>query len=148
MTANKKIHLIAAARPNFMKIAPLYHALKKEDWADPVIVHTGQHYDINMSDAFFVDLGLPEPHVHLGVGSGTHAEQTGKVMMAYEKLIMERRPDLTVVVGDVNSTAAATMAAVKLGIRTAHLEAGLRSFDRSMPEEINRVVTDALADML
>jgi UDP-N-acetylglucosamine 2-epimerase (non-hydrolysing) len=148
MIAKKVIHLIAAARPNFMKIAPLYHALKKESRADPVIVHTGQHYDLNMSDAFFADLGLPEPHVHLGVGSGTHAEQTGKVMMAYEKLIIERRPDLTVVVGDVNSTAAATLAAVKLGIKTAHLEAGLRSFDRGMPEEINRVVTDALADLL
>lgn len=97
------IHLIAAARPNFMKIAPLYHALKKESWAAPVIVHTGQHYDLNMSD------------VHLNVGSGTHAEQTGHVMIAYEKVLLERRPDLVVVVGDVNSTAAATLAAVKLG---------------------------------
>ena len=142
------IHLIAAARPNYMKIAPLYHALKNEDWIDPKIVHTGQHYDLNMSDAFFEDLGLPEPDIHLGVGSGTHAEQTGKVMMAYEKIILERRPDLIVVVGDVNSTMAATLAAVKLGIKTAHLEAGLRSFDRTMPEEINRLVTDALVDIL
>jgi len=173
------IHLVAAARPNFMKIAPLYHALKKEQWANPVIVHTGQHYDVNMSDAFFRDLALPEPQIHLGVGSGSHAEQTGKVMIAYEKILTESRPDLVVVVGDVNSTMACTVAATKivypknsdkrqgtsdknpegfqlsavscgLGHRplVAHLEAGLRSFDRTMPEEINRLVTDALADML
>jgi UDP-N-acetylglucosamine 2-epimerase (non-hydrolysing) len=142
------IHLIAAARPNFMKIAPLYHALKKESWAAPVIVHTGQHYDLNMSDVFFKDFGLPQPDVHLNVGSGTHAEQTGHVMIAYEKVLMERRPDLVVVVGDVNSTAAATLAAVKLGVKVAHLEAGLRSFDRTMPEEINRLVTDALSDIV
>ena len=180
------IHLIAAARPNFMKIAPLYHALKKEGWAKPVIVHTGQHYDLNMSDAFFRDLNLPEPHLHLGVGSGTHAEQTGRVMAAYEKVLMDHRPDLVVVVGDVNSTVACTLAASKIvysmtshkkrvtsnehlhgGQRSAvggpqahpassiqdrplvaHLEAGLRSFDRTMPEEINRLVTDALADIL
>jgi len=157
-----RIHLIAAARPNFMKIAPLYHALKKEPWAEPVIVHTGQHYDLNMSDVFFQDLGLPEPDIHLGVGSGTHAEQSGQVMMAYEKVIIDTRPDLVVVVGDVNSTMACTLAAVKMpedrGQKTedrmngrplvAHLEAGLRSFDRSMPEEINRMVTDTLADIL
>jgi UDP-N-acetylglucosamine 2-epimerase (non-hydrolysing) len=142
------IHLIAAARPNFMKIAPLYHALIKEDWADPIIVHTGQHYDLNMSDAFFKDLLLPEPGLHLGIGSGTHAEQTGKVMITYEKVLMQQRPDLVIVVGDVNSTMAATVAAVKLGIKVAHLEAGLRSFDRTMPEEINRLVTDTLADIL
>ncbi|QTA84822.1 non-hydrolyzing UDP-N-acetylglucosamine 2-epimerase [Desulfonema magnum] len=146
---NKKlIHLIAAARPNFMKIAPLWHALKKEDWATPFIVHTGQHYDLNMSDVFFQDLGLPEPDLHLGVGSGSHAEQTGQVMIAYEKVLMDKQPDLVVVVGDVNSTIAATLAAAKLGIKTAHLEAGLRSFDRTMPEEINRMVTDTLADIL
>lgn len=144
----KTIHLIAAARPNFMKIAPLYHALKKEDWAETHLIHTGQHYDSNMSDDFFSDLGLPEPYLHLGVGSGTHAEQAGKVMMAYEKILMENPPDLTVVVGDVNSTAAATLAAVKLGVIVAHLEAGLRSNDRTMPEEINRIVTDVLADLL
>ncbi len=143
-----QIHLIAAARPNFMKIAPLYHALEWEPWGDPLIVHTGQHYDLNMSDAFFRDLALPEPHIHLGVGSGSHAEQTGRVMIAYEKVLLDTPPDLVVVVGDVNSTAAATLAAVKLGIRVAHLEAGLRSFDRTMPEEINRVVTDALAEIL
>ena len=144
----KSIHLIAAARPNFMKIAPLYHALKKTDWAEPVIVHTGQHYDLNMSDAFFRDLMLPEPHYHLGVGSGSHAEQAGRVMIAYEKLVLEHRPDLVVVVGDVNSTLACTLAAVKMGVKTAHLEAGLRSFDRTMPEEINRIVTDSIADIL
>ena len=144
----KQIHLIAAARPNFMKIAPLYHALRGTDWAEPVIVHTGQHYDLNMSDVFFQELGLPEPNIHLGVGSGTHAEQTGKIMISYEKVLLTQPPDLVVVAGDVNSTVAATLAAVKLGVKTAHLEAGLRSFDRTMPEEINRVVTDALADLL
>jgi len=142
------IHLVCAARPNFMKVAPLYHALKKESWAKPVIVHTGQHYDLNMSDAFFEDLGLPKPDIYLGVKNGTHAEQTGRVMMSYEKVLSEKKPDLVVVVGDVNSTMAATIAASKLGIKVAHLEAGLRSFDRSMPEEINRLVTDVLADML
>lgn len=142
------IHLVCAARPNFMKIAPLYHALKTECWATPIIVHTGQHYDANMSDAFFEDLGLPKPDVYLGIGSGTHAEQTAKVMIAYEQILLKQRPDLVVVVGDVNSTMAATIVASKLGVKVAHLEAGLRSFDRSMPEEINRLVTDVLADML
>ncbi|CAB1078956.1 UDP-N-acetylglucosamine 2-epimerase (EC [Olavius algarvensis Delta 1 endosymbiont] len=109
-----KIHLIAAARPNFMKIAPLYHAMKKEKWAEPVIIHTGQHYDLNMSDVFFQDLALPEPDIHLGVGSGSHAEQTGQVMIAYEKVLLEFRPDMVIVVGDVNSTLACTIASVKL----------------------------------
>jgi UDP-N-acetylglucosamine 2-epimerase (non-hydrolysing) len=143
-----KIHLIAAARPNFMKIAPLYHVLKKESWAEVSIVHTGQHYDVNMSDAFFKDLNLPEPDIHLGVGSGSHAFQTGQVMMGYEKVLLQDRPDMVVVVGDVNSTMAVTIAASKLGVVVGHLEAGLRSFDRSMPEEINRIVTDSLADIL
>jgi UDP-N-acetylglucosamine 2-epimerase (non-hydrolysing) len=142
------IHLVCAARPNFMKVAPLYHQLRKQDWARPVIVHTGQHYDPNMSDAFFTDLDLPNPDIYLGIGSGTHAEQTGKVMIAYEKVLLDQRPDLVVVVGDVNSTMAVTIAASKLGIKVAHLEAGLRSFDRTMPEEINRLITDALADIL
>jgi len=142
------IHLVCAARPNFMKIAPLYHALKKERWATLVIVHTGQHYDLNMSDAFFEDFGLPKPDIYLGIGSGTHAEQTGRVMIVYEKILYDQRPDLVVVVGDVNSTMACTLAAVKLGIKVAHVEAGLRSFDRTMPEEINRLVTDALSDLL
>ena len=142
------IHLIAAARPNFMKIAPLYHALAKQEWAEPIIVHTGQHYDRNMFADFFSDLALPDPHISLGVGSGSHAEQTGGVMIAYERVLKESRPDLVIVVGDVNSTIACTLAAAKLCIPTAHLEAGLRSFDRTMPEEINRVVTDRIADYL
>jgi UDP-N-acetylglucosamine 2-epimerase (non-hydrolysing) len=142
------IHLIAAARPNFMKIAPLYHALMRERWCEPVIVHTGQHYDPNMSEAFFRDLDLPPAHHNLGVGSGSHAEQTAGVMIAYEQLCISHRPDWVVVVGDVNSTMACTLSAKKLNILVAHLEAGLRSFDRSMPEEINRLVTDSLADML
>lgn len=142
------IHLVCAARPNFIKVAPLYQALRKEHWINPVIVHTGQHYDFNMSDAFFEDLGLPNPDIYLGVGSGTHAEQTAKVMMSYEKVLYSQQPDLVVVVGDVNSTMAAAITASKIGIKVAHLEAGLRSFDRSMPEELNRLITDVLADML
>jgi len=142
------IDLIAAARPNFMKIAPLWHALAREDWCRPRIVHTGQHYDPNMSDAFFRDLGLPEPHLHLGVGSGSHAEQLGGVMIAYERALAETRPDWIVVVGDVNSTAACSLVGAKLWIPVVHLEAGLRSRDRRMPEEINRLVTDAIADVL
>ncbi len=148
MKSKKLIHLIAAARPNFMKIAPLYHALRKQPWAEPMVIHTGQHYDVNMSDEIFEDLGMPEPDIHLGVGSGPHAEQTGRVMIAYEKILLAQPPDLMVVVGDVNSTIATTLAAAKLGVKVAHLEAGLRSFDRTMPEEINRIVTDALADIL
>lgn len=144
----ERVHLIAAARPNFMKVAPLYHALAAADDFIPVLIHTGQHYDANMSDDFFVDLGLPEPDHHLGVGSGSHAEQTGNVMIAYEKVALADRPDWLVVVGDVNSTAACAMVGAKLGLRTVHLEAGLRSRDRSMPEEVNRLVTDVLVDVL
>jgi UDP-N-acetylglucosamine 2-epimerase (non-hydrolysing) len=143
-----KIHLIAAARPNFMKVAPLYHALAAEDWCEPAIVHTGQHYDANMSDSFFKDLGMPKPQFHLGVGSGTHAEQTGGVMIAYEKICLSEKPDWIIVVGDVNSTAACAQVGTKLHIPVAHLEAGLRSGDRRMPEEINRLVTDAISDVL
>ncbi len=143
-----RVHLIAAARPNFMKIAPLYHALARDSWCEPRIVHTGQHYDANMSDAFFKDLKMPDPHVHLNVGSGSHAEQTGGVMIAYEKVAMTEKPDAIVVVGDVNSTAACAMVGAKLWIDVVHLEAGLRSRDRRMPEEINRLVTDAIADLL
>jgi len=142
------IHLIAAARPNFMKIAPLYHALAAEFWCRPQIVHTGQHYDANMSDAFFRDLRLPSPDFHLEVGSGTHAEQTGGVMIAYEKVAMRESPNWIVVVGDVNSTAACAMVGAKLWIPVVHLEAGLRSGDRRMPEEINRLATDAICDVL
>jgi UDP-N-acetylglucosamine 2-epimerase (non-hydrolysing) len=144
----ERIHLVAAARPNFMKVAPLWHALAAAGDFAPVLIHTGQHYDVNMSDAFFADLGLPEPDHHLGVGSGSHAEQTGGVMIAYEQVALDDRPDWLVVVGDVNSTAACAMVAAKLRIPTVHLEAGLRSHDRDMPEEINRLVTDAIADVL
>ncbi len=143
-----KAHLIAAARPNFMKVAPLYHALFGQAWCEPILVHTGQHYDVNMSDAFFTDLSLPEPHHHLGVGSGSHAEQTAGVMVAYEKLCLAERPDITIVFGDVNSTIACALAAKKLLISVGHVEAGLRSRDWSMPEEINRIVTDSIADVL
>lgn len=131
-----------------MKIAPLYHALAREPWCRPVIVHTGQHYDSNMSEAFFRDLSLPAPHFHLEVGSGSHAEQTGRVMIEYEKVADRERPDWIVVVGDVNSTAACAMVGAKLWIPVIHLEAGLRSGDRRMPEEINRLVTDAICDVL
>jgi UDP-N-acetylglucosamine 2-epimerase (non-hydrolysing) len=144
----KRIHLIAAARPNFMKVAPLYHALAQEKWCTPHIVHTGQHYDANMSDAFFRDLRLPEPAHHLEVGSGTHAEQTGRTMIAYEAVCLRERPDAIVVVGDVNATVACAMVGAKLWIPVVHLEAGLRSRDRRMPEEINRLATDAIADLL
>lgn len=142
------IHLVAAARPNFMKIAPLYHALVKEPWCLPLIIHTGQHYDANMSDAFFRDLNLPDPDIHLGVGSGTHAMQTAGVMIEYEKVCLEKRPDMLIVVGDVNSTMACAITAKKLCIPVSHLEAGLRSRDRTMPEEINRIVTDSISDLL
>ncbi len=142
------IHLIAAARPNFMKVAPLYHVLRNEPWCKVSIVHTGQHYDSNMSEAFFQDLRLPHPHFHLEVGSGTHAKQTGGVMMAYEEVAMRERPDWIVVVGDVNSTLACALVGAKLWIPVAHLEAGLRSGDRRMPEEINRLATDAISDLL
>jgi UDP-N-acetylglucosamine 2-epimerase (non-hydrolysing) len=148
MTQPATVHMIAAARPNFMKVAPLWHALTAAPDFTPVLIHTGQHYDPNMSDAIFADLRLPAPDHHLGVGSGSHAEQTGAVMIAYEKIAMAARPDWLVVVGDVNSTAAAALAAKKLQIRVVHLEAGLRSGDRTMPEEINRLVTDAIADVL
>jgi UDP-N-acetylglucosamine 2-epimerase (non-hydrolysing) len=143
-----KIHLVAAARPNFMKIAPLYHALIAEPWCEVAIVHTGQHYDPNMSDAFFRDLKLPPAHIHLEIGSGSHAEQTGGVMIAYERIAAREKPDWIVVVGDVNSTVACAMVGAKLWIPVVHLEAGLRSRDRKMPEEINRLVTDAIANLL
>jgi UDP-N-acetylglucosamine 2-epimerase (non-hydrolysing) len=144
----QRVHLIAAARPNFMKVAPLWHALRAAPDFEPVLIHTGQHYDPNMSDAIFADLRLPQPDHHLGVGSGSHAEQTGGVMIAYEKVAMADRPDWLVVVGDVNSTAAGAMVAAKLRFPVVHLEAGLRSRDRNMPEEINRLVTDVLSDVL
>jgi UDP-N-acetylglucosamine 2-epimerase (non-hydrolysing) len=144
----KTVHLIAAARPNFMKVAPLWHALTAAPDFRPVLIHTGQHYDPNMSDAIFADLSLPQPDHHLGVGSGSHAEQTGNVMIAYEKIALTERPDWLIVVGDVNSTLACALVGAKLRIPVVHLEAGLRSGDRDMPEEINRLATDAIADVL
>jgi UDP-N-acetylglucosamine 2-epimerase (non-hydrolysing) len=143
-----KVHLIAGARPNFMKVAPLYHALRQEDWCSPIMIHTGQHYDVGMSAAFFRDLHLPRPNRYLGVGSGTHAQQTAGVMLAYEQVCQQEPPDWVIVVGDVNSTLACALTAKKLGLRVAHLEAGLRSRDMSMPEEINRLLTDAISDLL
>lgn len=147
MSAKKIIHLVAGARPNFMKIAPLYHELKARPWCQPVLVHTGQHYDLSMSDVFFRDLGLPTPDHSLEIGGGSHAEQVGKVVIAYERLLLEAPPALITVVGDVNATAACTLAAKKLNLPVAHVEAGLRSRDRTMPEEINRLVTDAICDL-
>lgn len=140
------IHLIAAARPNFMKIAPLWHKMREHKELKPLIVHTGQHYDANMSDAFFADLRMPTPDIHLGVRGGGHAETVGRTMIEYEKVCLQDRPDLVVVVGDVNATMACSVTAKKLGIPVAHLEAGIRSFDMSMPEEINRKVTDSIVD--
>jgi UDP-N-acetylglucosamine 2-epimerase (non-hydrolysing) len=155
-----KIVTIVGTRPNFMKIAPIIRAIKKHNnkihssidthysKLDAILVHTGQHYDYEMSKVFFEDLELPAPDIHLGVGSGTHAEQTGRVMMEFEKTLFKEAPDLVIVVGDVNSTLACALTSVKLHIPVAHVEAGLRSFDRTMPEEINRLLTDAISDYL
>lgn len=142
------IHLIAGARPNFMKIAPLVRAMDaRPKEISYRIVHTGQHYDDAMSDVFFRELGIPKPDHHLGCGGGSHAEQTARIMVAYENLCLEERPDAVIVVGDVNSTLACAIVAKKLHVRVGHVEAGLRSGDRSMPEEINRLVTDAISDL-
>ena len=142
-----KIFLVAGARPNFMKIAPLMKELEKYDHFNPMIIHTGQHYDDNMSDLFFRQLDIPKPDVNLEVGSNSHAKQTAQIMERFEQYCMKEEPDLVIVVGDVNSTAACTLVASKLHIKTAHYEAGLRSRDRAMPEEINRLVTDAIVDL-
>lgn len=142
-----KVLTIVGARPNFMKAAPLLRALTRRGHVAQ-LVHTGQHYDANMSDAFFRDLGMPPPDRHLGVGSGSHAQQTARIMSAFEPALLELSPDMVVVVGDVNSTMACTLVCSKLGIAVAHVEAGLRSRDRSMPEEVNRLVTDCIADLL
>ncbi|MFT5170850.1 MAG: UDP-N-acetylglucosamine 2-epimerase (non-hydrolyzing) [Candidatus Marinamargulisbacteria bacterium] len=143
------IILVAAARPNFMKIAPIVHALKqREKEFETIIVHTGQHYDANMNDTFFEQLNIPKPDINLGIGSGSHAEQTGKVMMAFEDVLTKKPADLVIVVGDVNSTLACALTAKKCHIPVAHVESGLRSFDRTMPEEINRLATDAISDIL
>ena len=149
-----KIVLVVGARPNFMKVAPLLRAIDKynasagEITIEPLLVHTGQHYDYEMSQIFFEDLKLPQPDVHLGIGSGTHAEQTGRIMIEFEKVLLSEKPDLVIVVGDVNSTLAGALAAVKLHIPVAHVEAGLRSYDQTMPEEINRLLTDHISDYL
>jgi UDP-N-acetylglucosamine 2-epimerase (non-hydrolysing) len=155
MSRQIKLILVAGARPNFIKIAPLIRAIRAHNEGamhdEKVIyrlIHTGQHYDIKMSEIFFTELDIPNPDVNLEVGSGSHAEQTARVMMAFEPVCLEEKPDWVVVVGDVNSTMACTLVAAKLGIKVAHVEAGLRSFDRTMPEEINRIVTDSLADLL
>ena len=144
-----KIINVVGARPNFMKMAPLIEAMNRyPERIEQLLVHTGQHYDQKMSQAFFDDLGMPVPDIDLGIGSGSHAEQTGKIMIAFEKVCQEHKPDLVVVVGDVNSTMACTITAKKLGIQVAHVEAGLRSRDMTMPEEINRLCTDVLCDYL
>jgi len=142
------VFLVVGARPNFMKMAPLYFALEKAGVFNPVIVHTGQHYDYEMSLAFFEDLELPEPHYFLGAGSGTHAEQTARIMIEFEKVLLQQKADLVIVFGDVNSTLACSITARKLLVPVAHVEAGLRSFDETMPEEINRKLTDGIANIL
>lgn len=144
-----KVINVVGARPNFMKVAPIVAAMKKRpDRFQPLVLHTGQHYDASMSDAFFTDLDLPTPDLHLGVGSSTHAVQTAAVMERFEPVVIREQPDWVLVVGDVNSTLACALVCVKLGIKVAHVEAGLRSRDRTMPEEINRLLTDQIADLL
>ncbi len=144
----KTVLHIVGARPNFMKVAPIHRAIAQRGKLRQILVHTGQHYDVKMSDVFFTDLGMPPPDVHLGIGSGSHAEQTARVMIELEKVFVREKPDLVSVVGDVNSTLAAALVATKMLIPVAHVEAGLRSFDRTMPEEINRIVTDRISDYL
>ena len=139
---------VVGARPNFMKVAPVHRALTSRPGVKQMLVHTGQHYDVNMSDVFFQQLSIPSPDVNLGVGSGSHGKQTAEIMIGFEDLVQKQRPDLVLVYGDVNSTVAAALVCAKLGIKIGHVEAGLRAFDRTMPEEINRLVTDQLADML
>jgi UDP-N-acetylglucosamine 2-epimerase (non-hydrolysing) len=148
MSRIQRIINIVGARPNLPKIAPLIREMQRHPEIEPILVHTGQHYDENLSNIFFRQMGIPDPHINLGVGSGTHAGQTAEILKRVEPLLLEKQPDLVLVVGDVNSTIAVSLAAAKLGIPVAHVEAGLRSFDRSMPEEINRVLTDALAEYL
>ncbi len=143
-----KIISVAGARPNFMKIAPLMEAFAAHPSIEPMLVHTGQHYDERMSDLFFRQLGIPKPDVNLGIGGGSHAVQTAEIMKSFEPVILEHKPAAVLVVGDVNSTIACGLVAVKLGVKLIHVEAGLRSGDRTMPEEINRVLTDAISDLL
>ncbi len=144
---HKAIHVVGA-RPNFVKVTPVLKEMRRLPVFEPVLVHTGQHYDYSMSKAFFEDLELSPPDIYLGVGSGSHAEQVAKIMLAFEKVCIEQKPELVVVYGDVNSTLACSVVAAKLCLPICHVEAGLRSFDRSMPEEINRIVTDSLSDYL
>jgi len=148
MSQRLKILNIVGARPNLPKIAPLMHEMQRHPEIEALLVHTGQHYDEKLSDIFFRQMGIPAPHINLEVGSGSHASQTAEILKRIEPVLVERQPDVVLVVGDVNSTIAVSLAAAKLGIRVAHVEAGLRSFDRTMPEEINRILTDALADYL
>lgn len=143
-----KVVNIVGARPNFVKIAPLMQSMAKSSIIDPILLHTGQHYDYNMSERFFKDLGIPEPDVYLNVGSDTHGKQVAKIMKKFDDFCEEYKPDLVVVVGDVNSTMACSLVAVKRHIKVAHVEAGIRSYDRGMPEEVNRIVTDSVADIL
>ena len=143
-----KVISVAGARPNFMKIAPLMEAFRNVPAIEPILVHTGQHYDERMSDLFFRQLGIGQPDVNLGIGSGSHAVQTAEIMLAFEQIVLREKPDVVLVVGDVNSTIACGIVAVKLGITLVHVEAGLRSFDRSMPEEINRILTDSISNLL
>jgi UDP-N-acetylglucosamine 2-epimerase (non-hydrolysing) len=150
MTHSQRMHMlhVVGARPNFMKAAPVLHALRNRSGMRQTLVHTGQHYDKNLSDVFFSQLEIPAPDVNLGVGSGTHARQTADIMTGFEPVLLERKPDIVLVYGDVNSTVAAALVCAKLLVPVAHVEAGLRSFDRTMPEEVNRMVTDRLADVL
>ena len=141
-----KVLSVVGARPNFMKVGPIHRALSTKENIESIICHTGQHYDEKMSKVFFEDLEMPKPHIYLGVGGGSHAEQTGKVMIEFEKEVIKLKPDLVLVVGDVNSTLACSIVAKKLHIPVVHVEAGLRSFDREMPEELNRLVTDSISD--
>ncbi|MDP4176545.1 MAG: UDP-N-acetylglucosamine 2-epimerase (non-hydrolyzing) [Bacteroidota bacterium] len=144
-----KVISVVGARPNFMKVAPVHKAFKKySSEIEHMICHTGQHYDEKMSKVFFDELELPKPDFYLGVGSASHAEQTAKVMIEFEKVLIKEKPDMVVVFGDVNSTVACSLTAIKLGIKVSHVEAGLRSFDRTMPEEINRLLTDQISDYL
>ncbi|MCL2622242.1 MAG: UDP-N-acetylglucosamine 2-epimerase (non-hydrolyzing) [Planctomycetaceae bacterium] len=143
-----KIVCVAGARPNFMKIAPLIEAFRRSGHIKSFLVHTGQHYDEKMSDLFFRELGIPKPDINLGIGGGSHAVQTAEIMKAFEPICLEQKPDAVLVVGDVNSTIACGLVTVKLGIKLIHVEAGLRSNDRTMPEEINRILTDSISDLL
>ncbi|MDG1302223.1 MAG: UDP-N-acetylglucosamine 2-epimerase (non-hydrolyzing) [Opitutae bacterium] len=142
----KKIIHIVGARPNFMKAAPVYFAIRERGKFEQLLVHTGQHYDEKMSDIFFRQLGIPKPDINLEIGSASHAVMTARIMIAFEQVVLDEKPDLVLVYGDVNSTIACAMVAAKLGVKVGHVEAGLRSFDRAMPEELNRMLTDSISD--